>query len=84
MSQDEGDQPCMIYVQFSSNRVAVLYLVYILHLYTLYCVVMLVVLLLNCLSDMQVHLALLHLPMFLLVRMAAPISCVLSVKPQME
>ena len=53
--------------------------------YTLYCVVMLVVLLLLVvliLSDMQVYLVLLHLPMFLLVRMA--ISCVLLVKPQME
>ena len=47
--------------------------------YTLYCVVMLVVLIL---SDMQVYLVLLHLPMFLLVQMA--ISCVLLVKPQME
>ena len=80
--------------EFSSNSVAMLYLLYgqssftdnLSLTYTLCCTHAdcTFPLIINCISDMQVHLALLHLPMFLLVRMAGPISCVLLVIPQME
>ena len=42
-----------------------------------------ILLIINCTSDMQVHLALLHLLMFLLAKVAGPTSCVLLVTPQM-